>query len=75
MVSTLTEDIIIQSEPEQQDKNQIWEKSFKTCHILSQIFITPQFSTEIFHNVSDFDLKVLQRVRFCIEKKYNALDV
>ena len=26
------------------------------------------------YKASDFDLKVLQRVRFWIEKKYNALD-
>ena len=44
MVITLTEEIIIQSEPEKQDKNQILEKNF--------------------YNVSDSDLKFLQRVRF-----------
>ena len=44
MVLKLTEDIIIQSEPEKQDKNQISEK--------------------ISYNVSDSDLKILQRVRF-----------
>ena len=41
---TLIEDIIIQSEPEKQDKNKI--------------------SVKIFYNVSDFELKFLQRVRF-----------
>ena len=41
---TLIEDIIIQSEPEKQDNNQISEKTF--------------------YNVSDTELKVLQRVRF-----------
>ena len=44
MVLKLTEDIIIQSEPEKQDKNQISEK--------------------ISYNVSDFELKISQRVRF-----------
>ena len=44
MVITLTEEIIIQSEPEKQDENQILEKNF--------------------YNVSDSDLKFLQRVRF-----------
>ena len=40
---TLTEDIIIHSEPEKQEKNQISEK--------------------IFYNVSDSQIKLLQRVR------------
>ena len=31
----MTENIIIQSEPEKQDKNQISEKSFETCQILN----------------------------------------
>ena len=31
----LTKDIIIQSEPEKQDKNQILEKNFKTCKIVN----------------------------------------
>ena len=44
----LTEDIIIQSETEKQDKNQISDKKF--C------------------NLSDFELKFSQRVRFWIEK-------
>ena len=44
---TLTEDIIIQSEPEKQDKNQISERKFQ--------------------NLSDFELKFLQRVRFWIK--------
>ena len=44
----MTEDIIVQSEPEKQDKNQILEKRFQ--------------------NLSDFELKILQRVRFRIKK-------
>ena len=44
---TLIEDIIIQSEPEKQDKNQISEK--------------------FLYNVSDFELKLLQRARFWIK--------
>ena len=40
----LTEDIIMQCEPEKQDKNRILEKKFQ--------------------NLSDFELKILQRVRF-----------
>ena len=40
----MTENIIIQFEPENQDKNQILEKKFQ--------------------NSSDFELKILQRVRF-----------
>ena len=43
----MTEDIIIQSEPERRDKNQISEKKFQ--------------------NLSDFELKLLQRVRFRIK--------
>ena len=35
LVFTLTEDITFQSEPEKQDKNQIWAKIFKTCQILN----------------------------------------
>ena len=35
MVITLTEDIIIQSKPEKQDKNQISEKKFETFQILN----------------------------------------
>ena len=38
-------------------------KTYTTCQILKKIY-----------NASDFDLKVLQRVRFWIEKNYNALD-
>ena len=43
-VITLIEDIVIQSEPEKQDKNQTSVKNF--------------------YNVSDFELKFLQRVGF-----------
>ena len=60
----MTEDIIVQSEPEMQDKNQISEKEFWT--------------------LSDFELKISQRVRFWFEvcttrqiwdwKNCNALD-
>ena len=47
LVLTLTEDIIIQTELEKQDKNQILGKKF--------------------WNLSDFELKTLQRVRFWIK--------
>ena len=47
LVLTLTEDIIIQSEPEKQDKNQISEK--------------------FFYNLSDSEIKFLQRVRLWIK--------
>ena len=60
----MTEDIINQTEPEKQDKNQILEKKF--------------------WNLSGFELKFSQRVRFWFEvftkrqildwKKYNALE-
>ena len=50
----MTEDIIIQSEPEKQDKNQILEKKF--------------------WNLSDFDLKTLQRVRFWI-RNFTTLQI
>ena len=36
------------------DKKEIRSKNFKSCHILKQKF----------YNVSDFEIKVLQRVRF-----------
>ena len=48
LVLTLTEEIIIQSEPEKQDKNQI--------------------SENFYYNVSYSELKILQPVRFRIEK-------
>ena len=60
----LTEDIIIQSEPEKQDKIRFWRKSFKTCKIVNYNFLTRQISKQNFHNASDFELKFLQRVRF-----------
>ena len=47
LVITLTEDIIIQSEPEEQDKTQILEKKF--------------------WNLSDFEVKISQGVRFRIK--------
>ena len=78
MVLTLKKDIIIQSEPEKQDKNQISAKKIKTCQILKynflmrQIlkynFLMRQILKQIFRNVSDFDLNVFTSVRFLIEK-------
>ena len=61
---TLTEDIIIQSEAEKQDKNQMSEKKFQNMW---------DFESK-FSNASDFDVKALQRVKVWIEKKYDASD-
>ena len=70
----LTENIIIQSEPEKQDKNQISEK---TTHLLSDFKLK-------FFNASDFETKIAQRIRFWVEslttrqildwKTHNVLD-
>ena len=49
----MTEDIIIQSEPEKQDKNQILGKSFDLS----------DFDLKI-SDASDFEIKFLRRVRF-----------
>ena len=74
MVLTLTDDIIIQSEPEKQDENQILEMEFQK---LSDFELT-------FSNASNFETKNPKRVRFWFKsfttchvldwKKYNALD-
>ena len=55
----MTEDIIIQSEREKRDKNQISEKKLQNL---------PDFEWNKTYNASDFELKVLQRVRFSIKK-------
>ena len=53
----MTEEIIMQSEPEKQDKNQISEKKFQNF-----------WDIELkFSNVSGFETKLSQRVRFCFE--------
>ena len=54
LVLALTEDTIIQSEPEKQDKNQVSAKKFKNLFA---------FELEI-SNASDTETKVSQRVRF-----------
>ena len=74
LLLTLTENIIIQSEPEKQDKNQIPEKKFQNLPDL-------EFN---FSNASDFEIKISKRYRFWLKsftkrqildwKKYNALD-
>jgi len=55
----LTKEIIIQSEPEKQDRNQISVKNF---HNLSDFEIT-------FSKASVFETKLSQRVTFRSEKK------
>ena len=74
LLLTLTENIIIQSEPEKQDKNQISEKKFQNLSDL-------EFN---FSSASDFEIKISKRVRFWLKsftkrqilgwKKYNASD-
>ena len=60
----MTEDIINQSEPEKQDKNQIAEKNLlKLVRFWSKNFTTRQILIWIFYNASDIGLK----------EKYNAL--
>ena len=75
----LTEDIISHSEPQNQDKNRFWRKSYITCQILNEHFLTRHILKQNLHNASDFDSKVLhynashfglkkiQRVRFWIK--------
>ena len=67
-MKTLTEDIIVQSEPEIQDKNQILESKFWT---LSDFDMKLSQSGRIliwsFYNASDLGLKKIQRVRFWAE--------
>ena len=49
LVFKLTEEIIIQSEPEKQDKNQKSKRKFlKTCQILKLYFLTCQFLKFVF---------------------------
>ena len=55
---TLVEDIIIQSEPEKQDKNQISEKLFLQ---------RARFWIKNFYKVSDSEFVFLQRVGFWIK--------
>ena len=54
MVFTLTEDTTTQSEPDEQDTNQISEKKFIN---LSDFEVN-------FYAASDLEIKFLQRVRF-----------
>ena len=54
LVLTLTVDIIIQSEPEKQEKNEIWDKNFNDVS---------DFELK-FYNALDFELEILLRVRF-----------
>ena len=79
----MSEDIIIQSEPEKQDKNQISEKSFRTSDFELKFSNASDFELK-FSNESDFETKFTQRVRFWFKgfttrqildwAKYNALD-
>ena len=75
MIITLTEDIIIQSETEKQDKNQISEKKF--CNFsdfelkISQrvrfwfdVFTTRQILDWKNYNALDFEFKIFRHVRF-----------
>ena len=74
LLLSLAENIINQSEPEKQDKNQISEKKLKNFSHL-------EFN---FSNASDFEIKISKRVRFWLKnftkrqtldwKKYNSLD-
>ena len=77
LVITLTEDIIIQSEPEKQDKNQISEKKFwnlsdfelkfsKRVRFWFEVFTTRHILIWSFYNASDFDYKKIKRVIFWI---------
>ena len=79
LVLTLTEDIIIQSEPEKQDENQISEKKFwnlsnfqlkfsNAVDFETKFFTTRQILLSYFYNAYDFGLKKIQRVRFWIKK-------
>ena len=57
LVLTLTEDIIIQSEPEKQDKTRSWRKILKLVRFWIKNFSTRQILNQ----------KILQRVRFWIK--------
>ena len=74
LVLTLTENLIIQSEPEKQDKIRFRRKSFRSSQILNHNFLTHQILQQSCYNASDFDLKVLQLVRIWIKRKENALE-
>ena len=74
----MREDVIIQSEPEKQDENQILENKFvklsgfelkfsNAADFESKFPQRVRFWTKFFYNASDFELKFLQRVRFWIE--------
>ena len=75
MVITLTEDIINQSEPEKQAKNQISEKKFRNLSdfelkfsqrvgFLFEVFTTRQVLNWKKYNALDFELKFFRHVRF-----------
>ena len=56
LVWTLTEDIIIQPEPEKQEKSQISEKKFWSLTDFEWIFLMRQILKQNFYKASNFDL-------------------
>ena len=64
MVLTLTSDIIMQSEPEKQKEFQISDKKSYNLSEFKIIFETRQVLIQKFYNASDYEIKLLKRVRF-----------
>ena len=68
MVFTLTENFIIQSEPEKQKKSEFGEKIQTFVRFWIKSFTTRQISDWKKYNALDFELKTFRHVRFWKKK-------